>query len=82
MRLRPSSPQIPTWVMSWWGQVARKMPSAVVAKGGAAAICSKDTQGDVLPHLSYRILPFNLATSRFYSELMARSAIWEGEPHG
>jgi len=32
-------------------------------------------EGEVLPHFSERILPFNLATSQFYSELMARARV-------
>lgn len=32
-------------------------------------------EGEVLPHFSKRILPFDLATSQFYSELMARAQV-------
>lgn len=32
-------------------------------------------EGEVLPHFSERILSFDLATSQFYSELMARARV-------
>jgi predicted nucleic acid-binding protein len=34
-------------------------------------ILSEGLEGEVLPHFDGRILPFNVSTSRFYSELMA-----------
>ncbi|MDL2408132.1 type II toxin-antitoxin system VapC family toxin [Rhizobium calliandrae] len=48
---------------------------AAMPSGKRQTILSDRLEGEVLPHFSERILPFNLATSQLYSELMARARI-------
>jgi predicted nucleic acid-binding protein len=44
---------------------------AAMPSGRRQTILRDRLEGEVLPHFSERILPFDLATSQFYSELMA-----------
>jgi len=46
---------------------------AAMPSGRRQTILSDRLEGEVLPHFSGRILSFDLATSQFYSELMARA---------
>jgi predicted nucleic acid-binding protein len=46
---------------------------AAMPSGKRQTILRDRLEGEVLPHFSERILPFHLATSHFYSELMARA---------
>ncbi|OWW04734.1 plasmid stability protein StbB [Rhizobium sp. R72] len=46
---------------------------AAMPPGKRQTIFRDRLEGEVLPHFSERILPFNLATSQFYSELMSRA---------
>ncbi|CUX70869.1 MULTISPECIES: type II toxin-antitoxin system VapC family toxin [Agrobacterium] len=46
---------------------------AAMPSGKRQTILRDRLEGDVLPHFSDRILSFDLATSQFYSELMARA---------
>ncbi len=48
---------------------------AAMPLGKRQTILRDRLEGEVLPHFSERILPFNLATSQFYSELMARARV-------
>ena len=49
---------------------------AAMPSGKRQTILRDRLEGEVLPHFSERILPFNLATSQSYSELMARARIF------
>ena len=46
---------------------------AAMPSGRRQTILRDRLEGEVLPHFSGRILSFDLATSQFYSELMARA---------
>ncbi|CVI24185.1 putative VapC ribonuclease Y4jK [Agrobacterium fabacearum CFBP 5771] len=46
---------------------------AVMPSGRRQTILRDRLEGEVLPHFSGRILSFDLTTSQFYSELMARA---------
>ena len=46
---------------------------AAMPSGKRQTILRDRFEGEVLPHFSDRILSFDLTTSRFYSELMARA---------
>ncbi|MEW4401875.1 type II toxin-antitoxin system VapC family toxin [Agrobacterium tumefaciens] len=46
---------------------------AAMPSGRRQTILRDRIEGEVLPHFSGRILSFDLATSQFYSELMARA---------
>ncbi|WP_037070639.1 type II toxin-antitoxin system VapC family toxin [Rhizobium sp. CF142] len=46
---------------------------AAMPSGKRQAILRDRLEGEVLPHFSGRILSFDLATSQFYSALMARA---------
>lgn len=46
---------------------------AAMPLGKRQVILRDRLEGEVLPHFSGRILPFDLTTSQFYSELMARA---------
>nr|WP_299497847.1 type II toxin-antitoxin system VapC family toxin [uncultured Rhizobium sp.] len=46
---------------------------AAMPLGKRQTILSNRLERDVLPYFSERILPFNLASSKFYSELMVRA---------
>lgn len=46
---------------------------AAMPLGKRQTILSNRLEQDVLPYFSQRILPFNLASSQFYSELMVRA---------
>lgn len=48
---------------------------AAMPSGKRQTILHDRLEGEVLPHFSERILPFNLVTSQFYSELMARTRV-------
>lgn len=48
---------------------------AAMPSGKRQTILRERLEGEVLPHFSGRILSFNLATSQFYSELMARARV-------
>ena len=48
---------------------------AAMPSGKRQAILRDRLEDKVLPHFSERILPFDLAASQFYSELMARARI-------
>ena len=48
---------------------------AAMPSGKRQTILRDRLEGEVLLHFSERILPFNLATSQFYSELMARARV-------
>lgn len=48
---------------------------ATMPSGKRQTILRDRLEGEVLPHFSERILPFNLVTSQFYSELMARARV-------
>ncbi|AJD44405.1 type II toxin-antitoxin system VapC family toxin [Rhizobium sp. SEMIA 4085] len=48
---------------------------AVMPSGKRQSILRDRLEGEVLPHFAERILPFGLATSQFYSELMARARV-------
>lgn len=46
---------------------------AAMPPGKRQTILRDRLEGEVLPYFSERILPFNLAASQFYSELMTRA---------
>jgi predicted nucleic acid-binding protein len=48
---------------------------AAMPSGKRQTILRDRLEGEVLPHFSERILPFNLAASQFYSELMVRARV-------
>ncbi|MBB4193024.1 hypothetical protein GGE45_001609 [Rhizobium aethiopicum] len=48
---------------------------AAMPSGKRQTILRDRLEGEVLPHFSERILPFNLVTSQFYAELMARARV-------
>ncbi|SCB61568.1 hypothetical protein GA0061105_12012 [Rhizobium aethiopicum] len=48
---------------------------AAMPSGKRQTILRDRLEGEVLPHFSERILPFDLVTSQFYSELMARARV-------
>ena len=48
---------------------------AAMPLGKRQTILRDRLEGEVLPHFAERILPFGLATSQFYSELMARARV-------
>ncbi|XAZ26092.1 type II toxin-antitoxin system VapC family toxin (plasmid) [Sinorhizobium sp. B11] len=54
---------------------------AAMPSGKHQTILRDRLEGEVLLHFSERILPFNLVTSQFYSELMARARV-SGKPIG
>ena len=55
---------------------------AAMLPGKRQTVLRDRLEGEVLPHFAERVLPFNLATSQFYSELMARSGFREGDRQG
>jgi len=46
---------------------------AAMPSGKRQSILRDRLEGEVLPYFSERILPFNLVTTQYYSELMARA---------
>ena len=48
---------------------------AAIPVGKRQTILRDRLEGEVLPHFSERILPFNLAASQSYAELMARAQV-------
>jgi len=48
---------------------------AAMPSGKRQTILRDRLESEVLPNFSERILPFNLVTSQFYSELMARARV-------
>jgi predicted nucleic acid-binding protein len=48
---------------------------AAIPVGRRQTILRDRLEDEVLPHFSERILPFNLATSQFYCELMAHARL-------
>jgi len=48
---------------------------AAMSSGKRQTILRDRLESEVLPNFSERILPFNLVTSQFYSELMARARV-------
>ena len=48
---------------------------AAIPVGKRQTILRDRLEGEVLPHFSERILPFNLAASQSYAELMARARV-------
>ncbi|MBB4440114.1 MULTISPECIES: type II toxin-antitoxin system VapC family toxin [Rhizobium] len=48
---------------------------AAMPSGKRQTILRERLEDEVLPHFPERILPFDLAASQFYSELMARSRV-------
>jgi predicted nucleic acid-binding protein len=48
---------------------------AAIPIGKRQTILRDRLEGEVLPHFSERILPFNLAASQSYAELMARARV-------
>ncbi|MCJ9673050.1 MULTISPECIES: type II toxin-antitoxin system VapC family toxin [unclassified Neorhizobium] len=45
---------------------------AAMPSGKRQSVLRDRLEGEVLPHFAERVVPFNLACSQFYSELMAR----------
>jgi predicted nucleic acid-binding protein len=48
---------------------------AAMPSGKRQTVLRDRLEGEVLPHFSERILPFNLVASQFYSELMVRARL-------
>ncbi|PKA43717.1 VapC toxin family PIN domain ribonuclease [Rhizobium sullae] len=48
---------------------------AALPSGKRQTVLRDRLEGEVLPHFAERVLPFDLATSQFYSELMARARV-------